>query len=154
MSCVIRSAHPNDLPLLARFNRHLIEDEGSRNPLTLPELETRMKNWLETEQEICLFEEAGTPFGYAIYKVTPDPYFPEIPNAYIRHFFITRERRKEGLGKEALEQLIATRFPASCRVTLEVLESNMGGAHFWQKMGFAPYSTALVRIKEEVKPKS
>ncbi len=115
--------------------------------MTLLELEARLARWMGEGQVICLFEENSEPFGYCIYSVFPDNYFPELPVAYIRHLFISRERRREGLGKEALECLIETRFPAQCRVTLDVLATNTGGAHFWKKMGFTPYSLSLVRVK-------
>lgn len=147
MPCVIRSASQNDLPLIADMNRRLIEDEGSRNPMTLPQLEARLARWMREGMEVCLFEEGGEPCGYCIYAIAPDSYFPELPIAHIRHFFISRGRRNEGLGAEALERLLETRLPAQCRVTLDVLATNARGARFWEKMGFAPYSASLVRLK-------
>jgi hypothetical protein len=33
----------DDVPLLAAMNSRLIRDEGHRNPMTLPELEERMR---------------------------------------------------------------------------------------------------------------
>ena len=47
-----------DLPLLAKLNKQLIEDEGHRNPMTVAELETRMRNWLESGiYEAWLFKQ-------------------------------------------------------------------------------------------------
>ena len=149
MPCVIRSARRNDLPLLARMNQHLIEDEESRNPMSLPQLEARLERWMSEGQEICLFEESGNPIGYCIYGVFPDNYLPQLSIAYIRHFFISRTHRKAGLGREALECLIESRLPTQCRITLDVLATNTGGAQFWAKLGFAPYSMSLLRLKGE-----
>lgn len=47
LSC--RQAITEDVPLLARMNQQLIEDEASRNPMSLSELENRMSNWLESD---------------------------------------------------------------------------------------------------------
>ena len=38
MPLLIRPATKSDLPILAQMNRRLIEDEGSRNPMSIAEL--------------------------------------------------------------------------------------------------------------------
>lgn len=43
-----------DIPQLAFFNKQLIEDEKSDNPMSVSELEKRMDGFLKTEYE-CLF---------------------------------------------------------------------------------------------------
>jgi len=42
----LRDASAADTPLLAQLNRQLIEDEGAANPMSLAELEARMREWL------------------------------------------------------------------------------------------------------------
>ena len=42
MDLTLRQAERADLPLLAQMNKHLIEDEGSANLMTVGELERRM----------------------------------------------------------------------------------------------------------------
>ena len=46
MSLVVRPANEADLLLLAQMNKRLIEDEGSRNPMSLDQLADRMRGWL------------------------------------------------------------------------------------------------------------
>ena len=45
MKITAHSATEADLPLLAEMNRRLIEDEGSENPMTVAELQQRMRAW-------------------------------------------------------------------------------------------------------------
>lgn len=46
MTLIIRSANQSDLPSLTQMNKKLIEDEGSRNPMSMNELQERMRNWI------------------------------------------------------------------------------------------------------------
>jgi len=39
--------------------------------------------------------------------------------------------------------LAQTRFPAGCRIEVDVLTSNPRGAKFWAQVGFQPYCTTL-----------
>ena len=41
-----RHARPDDVGVLAELNHQLIQDEGHRNQMTVPELKIRMTNWL------------------------------------------------------------------------------------------------------------
>ena len=43
-----------------------------RNPMTLPELEARMRGWLAGEYMCALFERAGRVVAYALYRCGPD----------------------------------------------------------------------------------
>lgn len=63
-----RLATAADLPLLAAMNRRLIEDEGSRNPMTLTQLEERMRQRRATDYAATLFEQAGETVAYALYR--------------------------------------------------------------------------------------
>jgi hypothetical protein len=49
-------ANDLDLPLLAEWNRQLIQDEGHRNPMTVAELQARMQGWLAGEYRAVVFE--------------------------------------------------------------------------------------------------
>ena len=74
-----------DLPLLAEMNKRLIDDEGSRNPMTVNELRERMQGWLRTDWQIRLFsDEAENIIGYAVYQLRPDDYFLEMKIVYLR----------------------------------------------------------------------
>jgi hypothetical protein len=49
MQLTYRLAGSSDYAALAESNHQLIRDEGHRNPMTVPELEQRLKSWLACE---------------------------------------------------------------------------------------------------------
>ena len=140
----IHSAAEADLTLLAEMNKRLIDDERSRNPMTVSELRERMRGWLLTDWHIRLFnDETKNVVGYAVYQLRPDDYFPEMKIVYLRQLYIEREHRSRGLGQQALQLLIEREFCEASAVVIEVLETNPRGYHFWSKTGFEPYCTTM-----------
>lgn len=61
----------------------------------------------------------------------------------MRQFYIEREHRGRGLGRVAFHTLMQTRFPKGQAITLDVVATNPAGQHFWSKLGFALYFTAM-----------
>lgn len=47
MDILIRKAAESDAWILAQMNKALIHDEGSRNPMTIQQVEERMRGWLD-----------------------------------------------------------------------------------------------------------
>lgn len=139
MSLTIILATTNDSRLLAQLNRSLIEDEGSRNPMSMEELERRMRLWLENRYKAVLFQVEDNVVGYCLYEERRDEYFSDNVVIYIRQFFIDRDKRGQGLGRDAFEQLTNEIFPRGSQVELDVLASNQGGQGFWQRLGFKSY---------------
>jgi GNAT superfamily N-acetyltransferase len=126
-----------DLPLLARMNRQLIEDEGSRNPMRIPQLEARMRDWLESgEYDAILFEFHDAVVAYALYQQRTDA-------IYLRQFFVDRAFRRRGIGRRAIRMLLQDILPAGQRITLEVLTANPDGYAFWKRLGFRDYAVTL-----------
>ncbi|NTF52779.1 hypothetical protein G6K93_32240 [Agrobacterium rhizogenes] len=113
-----RVATSVDYSMLAQMNLELIQDEGHRSNLGLPELEKRF------ERDDTL--SAGS-------------------RAYLRQFFIARKSRGAGLGRAAIELLLAERFKEPMVVRLEVLDSNPRGFGFGTAVGFQGYSRNLER---------
>jgi len=146
-----RRATLADTLLLAAMNKRLIEDEHARNPMSVPELEARMRHWLENgDYEGELFEREGEVVAYALYRLHPDRYFPEQTVAYIHHFYVERGQRRQGVGRKALALLASTRFPPGCQVAVNVLAANPSGYQFWSAMGFKPYQTEMQANREEL----
>ena len=83
-----RPARVADAPLLAGMNQHLIQDEGHSNPMTVPELGSRMKQWLRREYRGVIFERGGEVVGYAVYRL-------DVGSIYLRQFFIGRKYRRQ-----------------------------------------------------------
>jgi predicted acetyltransferase len=136
-----RRATSTDCPLLAELNHQLIRDEEHRNPMTVPQLEQRMRGWLESEYTAILFEEGGEAVAYALYREQPD-------EIYLRQLFVVRERRRQGLGKQAMHLLRSEIWPKAKRLTVEVLVANTAAVAFWRAVGYRDYS-----LKLEIVPK-
>ncbi len=138
-----RKAILADAQLLAAMNQQLIQDEGHRNRMTLPELERRMADFLEGEYTAVLFllDPDETPAAYALYRHDPD-------SIYLRQFFVSRAHRRQGIGREAIRLLLDEIWPRDCRIVVEVLVSNTTGYAFWKAVGFKAYSMALELARE------
>jgi GNAT superfamily N-acetyltransferase len=143
LSLFIRPANEADLPLLAQMNKRLIEDEGSRNPMSLDQLAERMQGWLLGDWQVKLFATDAGVVGYAVYQTHRDEYFPDQTFVYLRQFYVEREMRGQGLGTAAFRALAAEHFPPGSRVVIDVLASNPRGYDFWRHVGFEPYWTTM-----------
>lgn len=88
-----RPANLEDCELLAELNHQLIRDEGHRNPMTVAELEQRMRDWLSgAEYRAIFFEHDGCPVAYALFRSESDA------SIYLRQFFVCRDKRRQGIG--------------------------------------------------------
>ncbi len=121
----------SDIPQLAIFNKRLIEDEKSDNPMSVSELEKRMDDFLKTEYDAYFFEADNAIVGYALVKRTCSP-------LYLRQFFIGRECRKNYFGTEAFHALLEYLNVDS--IDIEVLSGNNAGNCFWESLGFKEVS--------------
>jgi GNAT superfamily N-acetyltransferase len=131
-----RPATLADCALLAELNQQLIQDEGHRHPRTRRELEGRMRNWLLTEYRAVLFLKGRETVAYALFRLEPD-------EIYLRHLFVVRPRRRQGIGREVMNLLRSKIWPADKRLTVEVLTRNPAGVAFWHAMGYQDYSLKL-----------
>jgi hypothetical protein len=62
-----RLATPEDSGALAELNHQLIQDEGRRNSMTIPELEVRMRGWFAAGYRASIFENDSGIQGYALF---------------------------------------------------------------------------------------
>jgi GNAT superfamily N-acetyltransferase len=137
-----RFATAADLPRLAAWNRELIEDERSDNPMSVAQLEERMRRLLAGDYRAVLFEVADGPGGYALFRVDED-------GVYLRQLLVPRALRRRGLGRAAMHLLLDEVFPRGARVWLQVLEQNESGLAFWRALGFRPHARTLVAPVQE-----
>ena len=133
-----RTATLADIETLAELNHQLIADEGADNPRSVAQLAERMAEWLEGRYRAVLFEEGGAPVAYALYRDDGE-------SIYLRQFFVTRERRRTGVGRDAITRLVKEVFPSGKRVVVEVLAKNARAMAFWHAMGFVDYFMTLER---------
>lgn len=150
MTLAVRAAEQGDVPLLAAMNKQLVEDERSRNPMSVGELAERMRGWLCGGWSVNIITEDDAPVGYAVYQIRPDEYDHAHAVVYVRQFFIVRERRGHGLGRRAFTLLMTERFPPDCTVALDVLTANPAAARFWEACGFHPYCTTMQLIRAAI----
>jgi GNAT superfamily N-acetyltransferase len=131
-----RFATDRDLDLLAEWNHQLIRDEGHRNRMTVPELQERMRGWLGGEYKAVIFASAGESVAYALYKESAT-------EVYLRQLFVRRDRRRQGIGREAVAILRDRLWPRHKRLTVEVLTANGPAVAFWRSVGYKDYCLTL-----------
>lgn len=123
----VRKCTDSDLELLARFNKCLIEDEKSDNPMKEEELFLRMKEFLQTEYDAYFFMEKDDTVGYALVKNNCCP-------LYLRQFYIDRGYRRQHYGEQAFYALL--NYLKVTTMDIEVLAWNEAGIRFWEKLNF------------------
>ena len=133
-----RIAAKDDLLLLADLNRQLIEDEGHSDPMSVAELEDRLRAWLVRTYTAVLFNNDGSVVGYALYRT-------DNTGIFLRQFFICRDARRKGFGREAMDLLCRRVWPAGALVTLEALSANQAAIDFWRALGFEDYAVTMRR---------
>lgn len=130
-----RFASVADCSMLAAWNYQLIRDEGHHNPMDVVELEERMRGWLASgEYQAIIFEESE-PVAYALFREAED-------EIYLRHLFVVRHRRREGIGKCVMAELFDL-WPKEKRWTVSVLTKNTSAVAFWQTVGYTDYALTL-----------
>ncbi|MDR1061840.1 MAG: GNAT family N-acetyltransferase [Clostridiales bacterium] len=148
----IREAGPADTGELAAMNKQLIEDEKHDNPMTLPQLEDRMKGFLSGDYVALLAIGEGVAgdcdcdgdsaaeegadgqsvaVGYALIRKTAEP-------PYLRQFFICRGERRKGYGRQFFAKLLE--YLGTDAIDIEVMAWNEAGKAFWESLGFKPRS--------------
>ena len=125
-----RSATLRDVPLLARLNRQLIDDERARTRLTLDGLEKRMRQWLRGDYAATIFELSGEPVAYALHRKME-------AGTHIRQFFVMPHRRRQGVGRRAMELLRRRVLRSAPMVEVGVLAHNHPALEFWRAVGFS-----------------
>ena len=140
MQLTCRPASALDSALLAAWNFQLIRDEGHGNRMNAQELEARMRNWLSSgSMRGVIFERDSQPVGYAVFGIEPDG------TVNLRHFFISRDHRRQGIGTAAMKLLVEAVLPRGARVTVVVLAHNEAGWKFWESCDFKNYAHILER---------
>jgi predicted acetyltransferase len=126
----------SDIDQLADWNHQLIRDEGHRNQMTVSQLAERMRGWLEQDYRAMVFELAETPVAYSLFREQPH-------EIYLRQLFVVRERRRHGIGRQAVELLRTKVWPTNKRLTIEVLTANTAAVAFWRSVGYVDYSLMM-----------
>ena len=135
-SVIVREATVEDLSLLAELNLQLIQDQRSSNPMSLAELEARMRGWLAGEYAAIIFSLNGRPLAYALYRESER-------EVYLRQFFVCRDVRRQGIGRAAMQILLNDVWPRDKRLTVDVLCQNAAAIGFWRSLEYRDYCLTL-----------
>jgi len=127
LNLILRPAEAGDLPAIAVMNKQLIEDEKHENPMSVTELEDRLRGWISSNYAAYLFLLEGKAIGYALVNMEAKP-------IYLRQFFIARNWRRKGLGRKAFQKLL--RSLGTEELDIDVLVWNEKAIGFWKAMGF------------------
>jgi GNAT superfamily N-acetyltransferase len=104
----------------------------------------RMREWLRTGRyQAALARRGHEPVGYLLWRDDPD-----YQDVFVRQFFIVRDCRGAGLGRELFERAVAELWPGRV-LRLDVYDSNPRGRAFWERIGFVPYSQLMRRSPVE-----
>ncbi len=131
-----RFTTPEDAALLAPLNQQLIRDVVHRNSLNLDQLAERMSTWLRGEYRAVVFEEGTPPVGYSLFRREPE-------YVYLRQLFVLPERRRQGIGRNALHWLWCNAWLGAPLLRVDVLVENTAGHEFWRCVGFREYCITM-----------
>ena len=136
MTLAYRVATTEDVSMLARMNQELTEDEGHSNRFQ-PEswFAERMGGFLAAEYTAIIFELSNEPVAYALYR----PHADRDDSLYLRQLYVTRDKRRQGIGRAAMRLLREEIWPPDKRITVEALSGNANARAFYSAVGFSEY---------------
>jgi len=76
-------------------------------------------------------------------RLFPTLYREQPEEIYLRQLFVVRNRRRQGIGRQAFEVLRSKIWPTNKRLTVEVLVKNEPAVAFWRSVGYEDYSLKL-----------
>jgi len=142
----IDRAERAEAPLLAMLNVQLDEDEPHPHALPVAALTERMTRWIESgEYEVLLFRRGERVTGYAAWRL-------EDRGAYLRHFFICRDQRRQGWGRAFMTLLCRDIFPKDRPIQIEAAIGNTDAIAFWRAIGFQDFGLSM-ELKAGATPK-
>lgn len=95
-----------------------------------------MLGWLKGEYKAVVFEDTGELVAYGLFR-------EDSSEIYLRQLFVVRNRRREGIGRRAIQILRDEIWPANKRLTLDVLVTNATALGFWRAVGYQDYCLML-----------
>lgn len=105
--------------------------------MDVAQLEERMREWLASGgYTAVIFEEDGETVAYALFR-------EEESDIYLRQLFVVRHRRRQGIGRRAVDILISKLWPKEKRLMVAVLVHNEAAISFWRAVGYTDYSLHL-----------
>jgi ribosomal protein S18 acetylase RimI-like enzyme len=125
---MIRPVSRKDIDSLAILNKYLIEDENHPNPMNVNQLAERMSAWLSAEYRGFLVDKDDRIVAYCLYRDDGNYY-------YLRHLFVDRDCRRQGIATHLLDWVFANIWTDK-KVRLDVLAHNKSALAFYKQYGF------------------
>ena len=127
----------SNIALLTRMYKELAEDENSDTTQTDAQFQQCMEGFLKRGDHAFVFLIGRSVIGYALVITDRKPY-------YLRHFYISRSKRRKGYGSTAFRGLLQTL--GTDTIDLDVYVWNERAISFWRSLGFEPRAH-LMRLK-------
>jgi GNAT superfamily N-acetyltransferase len=109
--------------------------------MTVEQLSDRMADWIQTTYRAIIFSDVD-PVSYALFRTDES-------GIYLRQLFVRRDRRRSGIGREAVAILVEEIWPSDVRLTVDVLCDNRAAVEFWRAVGYRDYCLTL-----EIEPRN
>ena len=129
---IYRTATEADLDILVMMNQQLIEDEKDTLTLTNEEGRKNFQQWLQDPKyQVIVACHDQEIVAYAACR--DDSEF-----TYLRHFFVARSARRQGVGRRFIAQL-SQQITPNKPIRLNVLHQNPDAVAFYKACGFRVY---------------
>ena len=139
MSCTLRSATVDDVPLILAFIRDLADYEKLSHEVVATEATLRATLFgTPPAAHVVLAEVAGAPAGFALYFFNYSTFLAR-PGLYLEDLFVKPAHRGHGVGKALLLHLARIANQRGCgRMEWSVLDWNEPAKGFYRRLGAAP----------------
>ncbi|MBN8587883.1 MAG: GNAT family N-acetyltransferase [Rhodothermia bacterium] len=133
---IIRSATPQDIPVILRFITELADYEKLRHEVVATEAALQHSLFGERPYaEVVLALEADIPVGFALFFHNYSTFLAQ-PGIYLEDLFVLSEHRGKGYGEALLRYLAQLAVSRSCgRLEWSVLDWNEPAISFYKKLG-------------------
>jgi GNAT superfamily N-acetyltransferase len=136
MATTIRTAVPQDVPLILAFIRALAAYEREPDAVTATEADLLRDGFGPNPYYHCILaEHDGRPAGFAFYFFNYSTWTGR-PGLYLEDLFVNPEFRGLGIGKALLARVAAIAVELGCpRLQWEVLDWNTPAIDFYSGLG-------------------
>jgi len=140
----IRDMREDDLPTVMSIEKQSFAEPWSKQVF--------VKSMQMPDRAICLVATSEERVvGFAVAWYIP-PYWHREGEIHIHNIAVTPDRRRQGIGKHLLREVVRTGTAAhgnQCVVNLEVRESNRAAQQFYKILGFAVIGNRPRYYKDE-----
>jgi predicted acetyltransferase len=134
MNIQIQRADESHIEELVEMNQRLVVDEQFDRPRPIDLIEKRWRQFFEKQYSVVLFRAEEKTIGYSLVNDRRQP-------AYLEHFFIREEYRRQGIGSRAFDLLMEELNVKE--MDLEVMIWNERGRSFWKSVGGTERTTGM-----------